>query len=1075
MTAFLCACDNKKDAPLTAYLEGDAYRGAELALYATVTQDGLSDSVTFEVTEGGAYCYIYGGKLKIRNDAMVGAAIAIVVRAGEYSQVVRCTVGATPVEGVAMTPVVAAFAGQDLVLAATLTPAYADDNPIRYVITEGADIATVEGNTLHVSPTADASQRLSVAAEAGGVRSESVLVPIATVQAQSITADVTTTLHRGESVQIQPTVTPVDANVPVACTLERSVFADAFITLVGDTLRVAEDAPEGVFDVTLTAGFARTTLHFTVEKTAVSMVVLSRLEEGDTASYGDIVTTACRVYPALATYRDVTYEVVDGAEYVEALPEEGSWRITTREVGVSVVFVATADGVSGYLRLTTIAVPVREVVLSADGATSVQVGDVRILSGQILPADATGTIDYTVVEGRHLCTLVDNVITFTQMDAGNDPVVVCGRVGDTVGYITFHVVPVPVESVTISTTDVVEGLRAGQTITFEALVLPANATYRTVTFRIKEGGAFGSISDNVFTVADVAAYGTVVVQAESADGIYSNPITLTVEPNAYQPTFSAWADLDAAPRLFDGHAAVVLDLSALPAGADECVVVVSDDVQTLTVVGRYQGTEATCFRNLYFYFLTTDSITVYLRNVGIRIDNGFTDAVLDFGGQACVTLVAENDNYIAAGAAYAMSTIGYMVEGEMDEWRLMDGMDGFAGQDGGTALMAYDLTLTGAGNLVLAGGDASSGTDATDGLSTTDPYTYAGNGGRGGNGGLGGYAIYAHSLTYDFAGSITLYAGASGTAGKGGAAGTGVSETYHGKAGRDGVAGEAHDAVKADMITMMAGRASHNMGVVRANAATRTFDTVAAGAALLAEHFKVNVIYAAGWTAGHTSAYTMTKLATTETAELLRLLHGLDYALSVMGHNVLIDASASAKVNIYLCKSIRTKGTGADIYGLTDDGNNVWYSAFETRKRDSFYSTYYNIMVHELLHVLYFQSSTATQNALGNTALSAYNHGVGYYHPGSYTISANNNANGVYDGTAAGGDACTFLTKYSKYDNKEDISETLSILCIQPGVTTFVQAGDYIYAKAMYISETLANEYAALDMWKPLAWLRYMR
>ena len=49
------------------------------------------------------------------------------------------------------------------------------------------------------------------------------------------------------------------------------------------------------------------------------------------------------------------------------------------------------------------------------------------------------------------------------------------------------------------------------------------------------------------------------------------------------------------------------------------------------------------------------------------------------------------------------------------------------------------------------------------------------------------------------------------------------------------------------------------------------------------------------------------------------------------------------------------------------------------------------------------------------------------------------------------------------------------MMCIQAQTRTFLSTASVIYQKALYISETFAAEYASLDMWKPLQWLRFVR
>ena len=1067
LAASLGAC-HKDVSPLSVHLEGEAYRGAAMTLYAGLSAKYESQGTQFAIVEGGDYAYIHNGQLKILNTAPVGGVVRIEVSDGDYREEVSCTIGHTPVQSVALTETPAMDAGDSLVLHAHVSPAYADDNAVTYQVIEGAASATIDGDTLTILPSADRADTIRVTATAGGVTSAPITVRIRTVQAIDIALQATTALHQNEKTAIQTTLLPADATVGVIYRKVPSDYSDVYVNLTQNVVQVAADAPAGTFSIEVVAGTVHKILPFEVLKTPVDMVGFSRTDGEGIVCYGDVITTSCRVYPDGASDPYVTYSVSDGAEFVDDLGG-GSYRITTHEVGVSIVLRATADGKYNEIRLVTGA---RDLFVTSDGTPNVTVGETRRLSYSTEPAGALGSVTYEIVEGQHLCVLDGNILTFVAIGNGNDSVVVRATLSSTTSTITFHVVPVKVESIVIRTEDNTVDLREGDVVTFSGTVSPATASHPGLTYYIVEGESLATITDHQLRVGYQAIAGTISVEARSEDGITSNRIRLTTLPGATAPTLSDWSALDNRPDLLHQMSNACLDLRDLPYAANDTVVIVSDDVDVLTILGNYQGTPATCYTNLYFYFLTTDAITVILQNVGIVIDGGYTDTVLDFGGEAVVTLQSEGTNYVAAGHAYRPYTNGFMIEGDYSTSRMMDGMDGFAGRDGGHAICAYDLTLTGAGTLTLVGGNASSGTDGTDGLSTQLADTYAGNGGLGGDGGTGGYAVYADHVTYDFKGTVTLYAGNSGMAGMGGAGGTGYTSTYNGLAGANGTAGKAHDPVYTRTRTYLQGNPTQHMGAVVHNATTRPLSGVAQAADALSRHYKVNIYYNSGWQRGYASKYTMTQLnVQTDTAELMRMMHGLDYALSALGRNVMIDVGRrSGTVTYYLCKSIRQ---GSDvIYGLTDDANKVWLSAFETRKRDcTMYSTYYNIMVHEMLHLLYFCADNAAQAQLSASSLSAYNNGWGYYK----NNSSNNNSNGVYSSLTGNGATCSFLTVYSKLNNMEDISETLSYLCIQAQAHPYDEGTSRVAQKAVYVSRVFAAEYDALAPWKPMAWLRYIK
>lgn len=1048
----LGACGGQEAIVVT--LERDvAYRGAVIGLSATLTK---AQEAAFEIVEGRDNAYIADGALHVLTTATVGERITVRVSAGGEFKDASLVVGHTPIESIEVASVSPKEAGEDFALHAIITPSYADDNPVTWALSEGEGVASIEGNRLTLATTADHTDLVGVIATAGGVSSQPKRIEISTIQPTSfsMSADALT-LRREESARISTTVFPEGSAGRVSLDLIPSEYAPRYVTLDGETVTVSEDAPEGSFAVRGTMGALSETLIFEVVKTPVERVVAVKAGEDNTVRYGEIVSVYARVYPSSATYADVTWTV--SPEGSLTFTEEG-YRVDTREEGVEITLTATADGVSDSLVLVTRAIEVERVDVTVSDSLSVRVGESRSVSAAVYPADATyPEVTLRLVTGGEFARLEEGVVYFESIGVGNDEVVVTASAGGIVSRVVFHIVPIPVESVTLSTTDDITDLRAGDTVVFDAVVLPADASFPQVTYRLITGGELGRIVDNVFEVWDTAGRGTAVVVAETSDGMVSNEIAITVVGTMQTLVVSSWDALDNNPALLDGHVAVGLDMRSLPMDAGETVLIVSDDVEYLLLIGSYEGTLSSCWTNLYLYFLTTDRVEVCLAGVGIRITSGYTDAVVDFGTQAEVTLRMEGDNYLAAGNAYAPYAGALAVSGSWEEDAHPYGMNGFGGLDGGIALSAYQLTITGGGNLTLVGGDASSGTDGTKGASAGD-LGPAARGGDGGYGGDGGRAIYAYALTYDYEGTLQLYGGSAATGGKGGQGGAGGLD---GKHGTDGVTPDPVYVVTT--TTSRKGSPLVHMGGLITRKEVRPVSSAQSYATALADHYKVNVRIGNSTTT--LGGYTITKQ--TDTAKQLLLLRGLDYSLAVFGRNMFIELkachSAGNTVSFNLCGSIkRTLSTGT-VYGVTSTGNSVWFATFEPRKRDYMWSNYYNIMIHEMLHLLTFDMGSTSANPL-KSGLPAYN--LGY----SYTT----NERGVYDPSAGyDGTNSAFLTRYSKNDFNEDISDNLSLLCMLTGPCDLTAATAPLTIKAKYITATYEDYYRNVRLWRRPRWLRF--
>jgi hypothetical protein len=141
----------------------------------------------------------------------------------------------------------------------------------------------------------------------------------------------------------------------------------------------------------------------------------------------------------------------------------------------------------------------------------------------------------------------------------------------------------------------------------------------------------------------------------------------------------------------------------------------------------------------------------------------------------------------------------------------------------------------------------------------------------------------------------------------------------------------------------------------------------------------------------------------------------------------------------------------------------VWFATFAPRKRDYMWSNYYNIMVHEMLHLLTFGMGSTSSNPM-RTGLPTYNQGYGYV----------TNAAGVYD-PATGQDAqnSPFLTKYSKSDFNEDISDNLSLLCMLVAPCDLTEASAPLTQKAIYITKTYQDYFRNVRLWRGVKWLRF--
>ncbi len=1058
------------------------YAGVTVPLSAIVENLSIEGEVLFEVLQDGEFAFIDSqGNLVIREDSPTGAAFSVRVTVSGYTATRLFVVERTPVESITLMDIPSLNAGDTYQLESIILPVKARENPVTYEIVAGAEKVSVSNGVLTVSSAAGSSDDIRIVAVAGGKYSQQVSINVLTIHAESITLPAIGAIHAGESYALNYTVAPNNATHTSA---ELIISAGTqFAHIEGNRLYIEDTAEVGsVISVYAAIG----TLHSnTITVTVVSKPVegvflVAKYYEENEVMLGDTRELEVAIAPFNATDKDWIITIVSGSEYIDYDSDTRTFTVIDAVIGEEIIFKASAGGVdSEELVFVIVKTPVTTVVLSVDGGTvSVAPGETRSVFALVYPVNATDKyVDIFVEEGEEFVELSEGVLTFSNAPEGTHVVLRAYADGVASSPLLFTIVPVPVSSVAISTTDKIIELKGGDVVVFAAAVLPANATYKQVTYSILSGAQYGSLTSNgVFSVSPEAMRGTVIVQAVSADGVESNTITIEILGTYYIYTPHSWADIDNKPNKFNGYNALWLDLRAMPLNADGATLIISADVRNLVIEGAYSGTTATCISNLKLYFLSNSSAYVTLRNFGVAITERFGGVVIDFSTQAVITLDIDGSCYIEAGTPYSPYAEGFTVDGEWTtastNYIRMHGMDGYGGFDGGTAINALSITVVGSGSLTLKAGSGSSGTNGGRGADVPSGISaqMAGKGGRGGYGGNSGYAIFANSITINMTGTIFAYGGDAGKGGAGGAGGVGPSSAYNGADGANGADGQAFSPIYAYTGFVLIDGTLNNIytGRVIDNAEKRA-DSYADFARKLEKQYNVDIHYGTDFW----NPYAPTLLSwrnkykmaqQNSPAEIMRLMHGLEGAFTMFPHNIFIElAIVNQEVNIYLVNTI-TNSSGGVVYGLTNNANTMWLATFDTRLRDTFYSTYYNIMVHEMLHLLTFSMGSTSSNPM-KTGLPSYNLGHSYV----------TNASGVYDPqNGYNADNSAFLTRYSKTDFNEDISDNLSLICMLVYKADYLDTGKAINLKCKYIANTYRNYYRSYAYYIPASWERFI-
>lgn len=1064
LSAILFACTTEKNAKIELVVEGDAYRGAVCDIYAKLTEiDDYSD-IRFEVVEDYDWAIIQDQKLLFTKNAIVGATVTLKVTVGQYSDTKKIVVGNTPVKSISIDELPQLSAGDAYDLSVTLDPTYADDVKIEYEVISGNSIASVVDGVLFVSDEANYTDDVRIIARAGGKTSETAFVKISTVQPESLKIEASTlTLKRGEFATIKCVVTPANCTLGSA---ELIVPESEYYTYnkLG-VLTISDTAPEGEIVIQAKLGKLTESIIVKIVKTPVEKIVFNA-SKGSFVRYGDVIELFTSIVPKNATCDNTKINVVEGEDCVRFLSDTVI-EIITREVGKQISLEATADGVSESLFFETIEIPIEDISVKVDGSASVTVGTSRTLTVKTVPENATQKdIIYEITEGNDYAVLNGNTISFTGVGQGKTKVSLSVKAGECEKQIIFYIVPIPVEKVEISTTDSVVDLKSGDTVTFVASITPSNASYGAVTYCFESGEQFGSIEGNVFTVGENAGKGSVSIYALTDDGVKSNVITLEIFGNVKTLTPVTWNTLDNLSTLFDGFNSVRIDFSLLERNADYTTLIISDDVEYIEFIGNYDGDNSVIY-NLSIYFLTTDYVYAKFENFAIMSDGGFGEYVIDFGNSATVVMEVTGKNFVRASSVYMPNASDFAVSGEFlgnsSDYLRKAGMDGFGGLSGGTAINAYNLQITGKGDLTLIAGSGSNGTDGTNGANS-EGEVFAGKGGNGGYGGDSGYAIFCDTFICNIKGNLSLIGGNGGKGGAGGKGGINANTDYSGVNGDKGEDGNAYYPIFANsQIIRFTTNYEVVSGEVVDNNAVRSF-VYDEFAETLGKFYNIKVHYGNDLSNPHYASFTMT--TQNSVYEIVKMLRSLDYALQVFPKNLYneIRIESNKTINIYIVNTITRKIGNGIVYGLTSDVNNVWFATFDTRLRGVYYSTPYNIMIHELLHVLTYNLDDETDSSLKKT-LPSYN--LGY----SYTTTTA----GVYDPDKGyGADNSVFLCSYSKSSYSEDVSDNLSMIAMLVKKPDYLASGKAFNKKIAYVTSVYVGYYDSLASYTPLKWTRYL-
>ncbi len=387
------------------------------------------------------------------------------------------TVTEVPVSGISLNKTTAYLKwGESLELVATIQPANATNKGVTWSSTEDYVTVSEDGLVTAVYPGTNDMVGSSVVITASScdpaIKAECV-VTIAPTPAESIKVlqPAKTELKAGETLQLVAEVSPEEATDKSV----RWTSSDSEIATV-DSNGVVSAIGVGEVEITATdsAGH-RTSVRLTVVPTLSDSVVIP---EPTTKVFkaGETIQLTATIYPATTTDKSVTWKSSD--ENIATVDANGL--VTATGVGTVTITVITADGKTCDIVLT-VAVTLAESITLNRTTASIKVGDSLRLVAQISPSTTTDkSVAWTSSDVSVAKVDADGVVT--AMALGNCDIIAAANDGSGVSATCRVTVgETAAESISIDPQGSFT-LRIGETKQFNATVLPATATDKSVTW-----------------------------------------------------------------------------------------------------------------------------------------------------------------------------------------------------------------------------------------------------------------------------------------------------------------------------------------------------------------------------------------------------------------------------------------------------------------------------------------------------------------------------------------------------------------------------------------------------------------
>lgn len=442
---------------------------------------------------------------------------------------------------------------QTIKVQAVVNPVDATDKSLKWSSSNTA-VATVDGNGNIIAVAMGETDITVTANDGSGVSATcKVTVVPTTVESVSVTANGSTTLKPGQTLQLDATVLPENATDKTVVWTSSDVTV-ATVTNSGLVTAVSV----GNASIKATAGDKSAGVEITVEPIRAESLILFHTDID--LKVGEEYTLSPVITPENTTDKTLVWWSDD--ESIASVDSSGT--VHANAIGNTVVRVSTTDGteLKAEARIYVHPTPISEVIIDYDGPTTLKVGETAKLSAKVLPESATNkNIKWLVMSPAILNISEDGLVTAVGVGTSWAGAFADNESEYPFDIVEFTVVETPVDRIDFEQEYI--SIRTGEQAQINAIVYPETATNKSLTWESKDSNI--AVVDNNGIVTGIAP-GQVDIDALAADGsgVFNTIRVIVSEISVESITISA----NGSTNLKDGET-LQLTATVLPENATD--------------------------------------------------------------------------------------------------------------------------------------------------------------------------------------------------------------------------------------------------------------------------------------------------------------------------------------------------------------------------------------------------------------------------------------------------------------------------------------------------------------------------